>query len=269
MYQRHLLPMVLIAATMAAGCATTPNHNAAAPSGPGFPDPSHATVPEGVFVNVENLRKIAPGMTKNQLYALLGTPHFDEGVFGVHTWNYLFNFRVTDGSIVRCQYQVHFSKNGQANNFYWKPEECQSLVAVPAPTAAPAPVAVLPIEPIRLSSDALFAFDSATLTSVGMEKLGELLQQVQSASQIENVVISGYTDRIGTERYNTALSLRRAEAVRDYLAAQGVSRDAMRVEGHGEADPLVQCDDKRRDRLIVCLAPNRRVELKGEARSRV
>ena len=265
--RRGLLSAVLFASIVAAaGCSTTANRSALGASAAEFPDPAHATMPEGVFVNVENLRKIAPGMTKHQLYDLLGAPHFDEGVFGVHTWNYILNFRETDGAMVRCQYQVHFDKQSVASDFYWKPAACKSLIEVRAPAPAPVPVAVLPAEPIRLSSDALFAFDSATLTDTGKARLNELLQQVQSASQIQNVVITGYTDRIGSARYNLALSLKRAEAVRDHLAGQGVTRDSMRVEGHGEADPLVQCDDKRRDRLILCLAPNRRVELKGEAR---
>jgi len=49
--------------------------------------------------------------------------------------------------------------------------------------------------------------------------------------------------------------------------AHGVSPAAMQVSGRGPADPVVQCNDKQRARLIECLAPNRRVELKGTART--
>lgn len=120
---------------------------------------------------------------------------------------------------------------------------------------------------LSLSSDALFGFDSAVLSADGKANLDRLLSRVQEASHIQDIMITGYTDRIGSDRYNLALSQRRAEAVRDYLAANGVSATSMQVAGRGDADPVVQCDDKRREQLIACLAPNRRVELKGTAKA--
>ncbi len=270
------LPAMLAALLATAGCSSMHRHaDAAAESNPSnpdvvFPDPSHAMVPEGTFVNLENLRKVAPGMTKRQLYALLGAPHFDEGVFAVHKWNYVFDFRKADGSnnYFSCQYQIAFDRHGLASDFYWKPEACKSVLDVQAPAAvapAPAPEA-LPKEPIRLSSDALFDFDRAELTAQGHEQLDQLLQKIRSASQVENIMIAGYTDRIGSDRYNLALSRRRAEAVRDYLVQGGVPAAAMQVDGRGKADPVVQCNDASRAKLIACLAPNRRVELSGVAK---
>lgn len=246
-----------------AACASAPVHAQA--DAVSFPDPSRATMPEGVFVNVENLRKVAPGMTKRQLYDLLGTPHFSEGVFGVKRWNYIFAFREAGGQSFKCQYQVQFDEHHLARAFYWQPESCKSLLEVRAPAPPPAPAAA-PMATIRLSSDALFAFDSATLSAQGESRLGGLLAQVQAASQIQDITITGYTDRIGSDSYNQALSLRRAQAVRQYLAGHGVPDAAMRVEGRGKAEPVVQCEDRNRARLIACLAPNRRVELKGSAR---
>lgn len=265
---RRLLPTLLAAAVAMAASGATPSHAQTADAGPNFPDPARATMPEGAFVNVENLRKLAPGMTKHQLYDLLGTPHFSEGVFGVHRWNYIFAFRETSGGVIKCQFQIQFDKNHLAQAFYWKPESCKDLLAPPAPPSAPAPAAA-PMMAITLSSDAMFGFDSATLSPEGKANLDRLLSQVQEASRIQDIMITGYTDRIGSERYNLALSQRRAESVRDYLATHGVSPAAMQVAGRGEADPVVQCNDKRRDRLIACLAPNRRVELKGTARAQM
>lgn len=269
-------PAMLLALLLLAGCSTLHHKDApaAASGGEGddavsFPDPSHATMPEGIFVNMENLRKIAPGMTKDQLHNLLGTPHFNEGVFGVRKWNYILDFRKADGSgnYFSCQYQIHFDHSGHAENFYWKPDSCKSVLdtaALPAPVA-PTP-AVMPSEPIRLSSDALFKFDRSDLTPQGRDRLSQLLQQVQSASQIQNILVIGYTDRIGGDSYNLALSRRRAESVRDFLVAGGVPAADVQVDGRGNADPVVQCSDAGRAALIACLAPNRRVELSGLAR---
>src|ERR1700761_3056317 len=102
------LPALLAAAITMAISGAIPSHAQTADAGPSFPDPARATMPEGAFVNVENLRKLAPGMTKHQLYDLLGAPHFSEGVFGVHRWNYILAFRETDGGVIKCQFQVQF-----------------------------------------------------------------------------------------------------------------------------------------------------------------
>lgn len=263
---RRLLSVLITAAVAMAVGGIDTGHAQSAGSEPSFPDPARATMPEGAFVNVENLRKLAPGMTKHQLYELLGTPHFSEGVFGVHRWNYIFAFRETDGGVIKCQFQVQFDKNHLAQAYYWKPESCKDLLAPPAPPPPPAPV-VAPMMAITLSSDAMFGFDSATLSAQGTANLDQLLARVQEASRIQDIMITGYTDRIGSERYNLALSQRRADAVRQYLAAHGVSPASMQVSGRGDADPVAQCNDKKRDRLIACLAPNRRVELKGTARA--
>lgn len=265
-----MLAMLVAGMLLAGGCSTL--DRSAQGGGPVFPDPSHSTMPEGTFVNLENLRKVAPGMTKDQLYALLGTPHFSEGVFGVREWNYIFDFRSADGSnnFFRCQYQVQFGDDDLAKAFYWKPETCKSVLDVappPAPAAPPPPVE-MPKEPIRLSSDALFDFDRAELKPAGRARLDELVQQVRSASAVEDIHIIGYTDRIGSARYNLGLSRRRADAVRNYLVERGVPATAIQVEGRGSADPVVQCGNMKRKALIACLAPNRRVELSGTARPR-
>ncbi|WP_130617051.1 OmpA family protein [Dyella amyloliquefaciens] len=265
--RKRLWPAFVAAAIAATtGCSTAPSHNSV--GGPVFPDPSHAIKPEGTFVNVENLRKLAPGMSKDQLYELVGTPHFDEGVFHVRAWNYILDFRQTDGQAFQCQLQVKFGKNDLSEAYYWKPESCKDLLAVREPVVTPSSTpAPMTLTAVRLASDALFAFDSSTLTSQGKTNLDALLAQVKEASQIQNIMITGYTDRIGSQPYNLDLSRRRAEAVRNYLAGQGVLASAMLVDGRGEDDPLVQCTDKQREKLIACLAPNRRVELKGTMRT--
>jgi peptidoglycan-associated lipoprotein len=50
-------------------------------------------------------------------------------------------------------------------------------------------------------------------------------------------VIEGHADERGSEEYNLALGERRAEAVRKYLAALGVSTSQMRIVSYGEAKP--------------------------------
>jgi outer membrane protein OmpA-like peptidoglycan-associated protein len=82
--------------------------------------------------------------------------------------------------------------------------------AATGPAPAPAP---LPEQPLRLSADALFGFDSAVLSAEGQQAVQGILAQVREAAGAVDRV-TGYTDRIGSASYNQALSQRRAEAVR-------------------------------------------------------
>lgn len=136
---------------------------------------------------------------------------------------------------------------------------CQRQVArtVPAP-AAPTHWS--------LATDALFAFGRATFSAdqphVQLEQLAAMLTR----RRITAVRLVGYTDRLGSPQANLALSRRRAETVRDYLVVRGVPPDVFTVAGRGEADPLVQCANLKGEKLIACLAPNRRVEVNISAR---
>lgn len=235
-----------------------------------FPEASKASLKEGIYPDVADLRRFAPGMSKRQLYTLLGTPHFNEGMWGVREWNYLFNFRTAQGAeYFTCQFQVRFDSKGIAQGGYWKPESCAAVLEPPRPPAPPPPPpAPLPEQPLRLSADALFGFDSAVLSSEGQQAVQGILAQVREASQVQSIRVTGYTDRIGSASYNQALSLRRAEAVRSALVQGGVPTASISAEGRGAADPMVQCAQRNRRELIACLAPNRRVQIAGVAQPR-
>lgn len=235
-----------------------------------FPEASKASLKEGIYPDVADLRRFAPGMSKRQLYTLLGTPHFNEGIWGVREWNYLFNFRTAQGAeYFTCQFQVRFDSKGIAQGGYWKPESCAAVLEPPRPPAPPPPPpAPLPEQPLRLSADALFGFDSAVLSSEGQQAVQGILAQVREASQVQSIRVTGYTDRIGSASYNQALSLRRAEAVRSALVQGGVPAASISAEGRGAADPMVQCAQRNRRELIACLAPNRRVQIAGVAQPR-
>ena len=139
----------------------------------------------------------------------------------------------------------------------------------PAPVAeaapAPAPMAPPPPPPARfekvtMSSTELFGFDSAKLNS-NQPKLDEIASVLNANPTVDNVVITGYADRLGSDKYNLKLSERRAVSVKEYLVGKGVAANRLVAEGKGEANPVVNCDNKKRADLIKCLEPNRRVEV--------
>ncbi|HHO68375.1 MAG TPA: OmpA family protein [Gammaproteobacteria bacterium] len=117
-------------------------------------------------------------------------------------------------------------------------------------------------KPIHLQAKVLFDFDSAELSSAGKARLDDLLGSLTARTlKDEKVVVTGYTDRIGSDDYNRRLSQRRAAVVRDYLVARGLVPAYIETRGLGPADPQVDCPGLRGAALIACLAPNRRTEV--------
>ena len=141
----------------------------------------------------------------------------------------------------------------------------------PAPTPAPPPPPQ--VQKITLASKALFDFDKAVLKPEGKAAIdSQIISKLPNVQKLDLVLVTGHTDRIGTQRYNQRLSERRADAVRDYLVSRGVPRDKIETLGMGKTQPVpgVVCNQKQLKALIACLAPNRRVEIevKGEGVSR-
>ncbi|HEY5316491.1 MAG TPA: OmpA family protein [Solirubrobacteraceae bacterium] len=118
------------------------------------------------------------------------------------------------------------------------------VLSLPARVAALHP-RVLSVAPehtranaFSLNSDVLFAFGRSTLTSNAQAVLRALVSRLHKAKR-GSVSIVGYTDSIGTPRYNLGLSRLRATSVEEYLRADvhnpGLSYHA---KGLGEADPV-------------------------------
>ncbi|EUJ10192.1 outer membrane protein/peptidoglycan-associated (lipo)protein [Methylophilaceae bacterium 11] len=143
----------------------------------------------------------------------------------------------------------------------------------PAPAAepAPAPVACKPqTETITVGAEKLFGFDKAKLKDEGKAALDEAAAKIKANPEIKAVIVTGHTDRIGSDAYNQKLSERRAKQVADYLVAQGVDSSLITATGKGESEPVVQCEgNKATKKLISCLQPNRRVEIRAEGTKEV
>jgi outer membrane protein OmpA-like peptidoglycan-associated protein len=103
-------------------------------------------------------------------------------------------------------------------------------------------------------ADILFDFDKATLrrdVEFNLVKIATILNQFGEMS----VLVEGHTDAIGTDEYNLGLSKKRAQAVSDFLASQGVDAKRLSWEGYGKTRPVADNDtDEGRQK-------NRRVDL--------
>lgn len=261
------LKLALAASALAvlAACSTVSDVDSAGHTQePVFPAMKDASMPEGSYVNLENLGKMRAGMTKHQVLDLLGHPQFSEGMFGVREWDYIFKFRQADGLPDKvCQYKVLYDTDYIAQSFYFRPADCMQRASPPPSMPAPAPQA--PARTLSLAADASFAFGSAILRPEGKAKLDELADGLREAELI-SLDIVGYTDRIGSVQSNIQLSQARANAVRGYLIQRGVSGALISAQGRGPAEPLVNCPGATTPEVIACLAPNRRTSVAVQVR---
>jgi OOP family OmpA-OmpF porin len=114
----------------------------------------------------------------------------------------------------------------------------------PAPQARTEPVVVaampMPaIEKVSMSADALFDFDKSELKQDGKAALDEVVRKLNLAgAELGLIVSTGHTDSTGSSEYNMDLSVRRAEAVKDYLIGKGIDSNNIKTSALGESQPI-------------------------------
>lgn len=147
---------------------------------------------------------------------------------------------------------------------YWKPEhsaalDCDSKVMVTttqtqAQTPTQTTESVASEGSVRLDARVLFDYDSALLTDSGKVELDLLINDINAMTLVEQIMVIGHTDSVGSMSYNQMLSERRAGSVRDYMAETLAELNIV-AEGRGEEEPIADntTDEGR--------AKNRRVEV--------
>ncbi len=118
-------------------------------------------------------------------------------------------------------------------------------VAPPPPMAAPAAAPSFMV---------FFDWDRSNLSQQALNTIKQASDQFKATGKAR-ITATGHADRSGPDDYNMALSLRRANAVKDALVRDGVPPMAISVIGKGETQPLVQTADGVRE------PQNRRVEI--------
>jgi OmpA-OmpF porin, OOP family len=135
--------------------------------------------------------------------------------------------------------------------------ELSDLVKLRDPGAVERP-AMQPIL-IRLSSDVLFAFDSAQLKPESETTLQNLALALGKAVKIQ-VTVEGHTDTVGEDSYNQKLSEDRALSVAVWLKAHStLDPTHIQSKGYGESRPIVSPNGSIEEQ-----ARNRRVEIRVE-----
>jgi peptidoglycan-associated lipoprotein len=104
---------------------------------------------------------------------------------------------------------------------------------------------------VNVGDRVFFESDSSELTQQARATLDKQSQWLQQYGNY-TFTVEGHADERGTREYNIALGARRAQAVRDYLAAQGIQPNRMRTVSYGKERPVAVCND------ISCWSQNRR-----------
>ncbi len=113
-------------------------------------------------------------------------------------------------------------------------------------------IAQMPERPVRFTLH--FLEGSTELTPESREQFQALREEL-ARRQVAEMLIVGHTDRVGELKANDALSLERAQAMREALKAEGIDAERVEVAGRGEREPLVKTADEvpepRNRRVVV------------------
>lgn len=220
---------------------------------------NHNGTQYGSWPEKDAVRLIAAGMNKDQIYNLIGRPHFSEGFVNVREWDYVFNYR-ENGEHKICQFKILFDENMDARSFFWLPDKCglrmDNYINENINTTTTAVSEQKTTK--ELPGDVLFGFDSAKLTPEGEEIISGIIKKIEHLNR-RSISIEGYTDPLGSEVYNRHLSLKRAESVKKAFINMGVPASVIQVKGLGASAQVKKCDADVDSKLRECLKLNRRV----------
>jgi adhesin transport system outer membrane protein len=110
-----------------------------------------------------------------------------------------------------------------------------------AAVSATATVSIKVREPVAISLSETqlvnFIYDEDELTEISKSKVEAIIEQVKLAEDI-TIEVYTYTDNIGSDAYNIALSAKRARALKNLLVANGIAESDIKAIGKGEEDPI-------------------------------
>jgi len=170
-----------------------------------------------------------------------------QGILGLG-WNADTNFRVNlDG-------RYYGTSNPTVNGQQWTNNNFSIMLGLTLKfgAAAPPPPPPPPVAPPSFM--VFFDWDRSNLSQQALNTIKQAAAAYKSKGNAR-VTATGHTDTSGSAQYNMALSLRRANAVKDALVREGVPATAISVVGRGEQGLLVQTGPNVRE------PQNRRVEI--------
>lgn len=106
----------------------------------------------------------------------------------------------------------------------------------------------------QISHGVYFDFDKADLNDEAIRQLDLFLAKLPADSTvISELEIIGYSDQVGSEKYNLVLSENRAKAVAMYLKEKGYHVDRLYIAGSGELMSSIPDEEKRKVEIVLHL----------------
>jgi outer membrane protein OmpA-like peptidoglycan-associated protein len=166
---------------------------------------------------------------------------------------------VTIGAGYRAEYWHHVAEIATQNNRLMHGPFVRIAYNFGAPPLMPMAAVTPPPPPgqpavTKKAFIVFFDFDRSNITAEGQKTINDAAAAAKAGNAAQ-VSVTGHADRSGTEQYNLALSMRRAEMVKAGLIRLGMPASMIVVVAKGESQPLVQTADGVRE------AQNRRVEI--------
>jgi OOP family OmpA-OmpF porin len=174
-----------------------------------------------------------------------------QGIIGV-------GYKFTVAWRINLDGRYHATTNPSVAGTSWKNENLSVMLGLTYKFGAPEAAAPMAPPPAAVPAPPSFmVFFDWDRSDLSQQAQGVIAQAANSYKQKGNarVTATGHADRSGPDAYNMALSLRRANAVKDALVRNGVPANVIVVTGRGESMPLVQTADGVRE------PQNRRVEI--------
>jgi outer membrane protein OmpA-like peptidoglycan-associated protein len=173
-------------------------------------------------------------------------------------------FNASTGAKVESEYRSHTVLLALRYEFGAPPPRpmAQPAAVTPPPPPAPAPApaqaapapAPAPAPALQRSYLVFFDWDKADITAEARRIIQQAADNAKRGN-VSRIQATGHADRSGPDRYNMALSIRRANNVKAELVRAGIPETQIAVIGRGETQPLVPTADGVRE------PQNRRVEI--------
>jgi OOP family OmpA-OmpF porin len=139
------------------------------------------------------------------------------------------------------------------------PNEVDACPDVPGPKSndprtSGCPRVFIKNDQIQILEQPKFDFNKASVRPESDSLLTEVAKVMNDHPEIKHARVEGHTDSVGSSEYNQKLSMLRAQAVVDWLAAHGVAKERLTAKGMGKESPMAPNDTEANRAL------NRRVE---------
>ncbi|MDV6167801.1 OmpA family protein [Flavobacterium sp. DG1-102-2] len=136
-------------------------------------------------------------------------------------------------------YTVQASMQGYENNSFPIAKTNGGTVNVDANLT---PIEVPITTPVIVLNEIYFEFNKSNITREAAFELDKAVETMKVNPSIV-VMVKAHTDSRGTDKYNMALSNRRAKSTVQYIISKGISKDRISGQGYGESEPKVKCGD--------------------------